>query len=115
MHDLEIRVGNYPINSEFNNAHFTLNELCSEHIGAGIGSEEWRTYRCEVGQSSVTLVDHGKDGWSIGNDLVKLIYLLQPCALRGRYVTVQIVRPCSECKMSPVNILNIAEVIVYGT
>jgi len=86
LHDLEIRVGNNPIppNGGFSDVHFKDNPLCAEHIGAGIGEEQTRTFVCA------------------------------PCPVKGRYVSIQIVRNCSNCTVPNVNILNLAEVDVHG-
>lgn len=39
----------------------------------------------------------------------------QPCPLAGRFVTIQIVKNCDDCREKDKNILNLAEVEVYGS
>jgi hypothetical protein len=43
-----------------------------------------------------------------------LLPILKPCPIYGRYVSIQIVRNCSQCEEPNINILNFAEVDVHG-
>ncbi|XP_074594594.1 pentraxin fusion protein-like [Brevipalpus obovatus] len=88
LHDLEIRIGNRAINSDFNHAHFSnasSNGLCARHSGGGIKPSEYLELKCE------------------------------PCLLRGRYVSIQITKFCDDCKEKNRNVLSLAEVEIYGS
>ncbi|XP_015785240.1 uncharacterized protein LOC107362652 [Tetranychus urticae] len=85
LHDFEVRVGHKSITTDYNNVQFNSNGLCGGHKGAGIESGQMVTIKCE------------------------------PCPLAGRFVTIQIVKNCDDCREKDKNILNLAEVEVYGS
>ncbi|XP_067143291.1 uncharacterized protein [Centruroides vittatus] len=84
LHDFEVRVGNTRLSNAYSNKHFDLNPLCAKHEGAGVG-----------------------DG-----GLARLV--CQPCPTRGRYLSIQIVKPCDTCEEASKNVLQLAEVDVFG-
>ncbi|XP_053203778.1 uncharacterized protein LOC128388415 [Panonychus citri] len=85
LHDFEVRVGHKSITSDHNNAHFNLNGLCGSYKGSSLEPGQFVTINCE------------------------------PCPILGRFVTIQIVKLCDDCKEKDKNILNLPEVEVYGS
>ncbi|GFQ93808.1 FTP domain-containing protein [Trichonephila clavata] len=84
LHDIQVRVGNVKLSKKWDNEIFEENSLCGEHVGGGIG------------------------------DAVVKKFICLPCPLHGRYISVQIIKFCDDCPENDANVLQLAEVDVYG-
>lgn len=84
LHDIQVRVGNVKLTKQWDDVRFEENSLCGEHVGGGIG------------------------------DAVVSKFVCLPCPLHGRYISVQIIEFCGDCPENDANVLQLAEVDVYG-
>ncbi|KAK8768025.1 hypothetical protein V5799_005193 [Amblyomma americanum] len=84
LHDFDVRVGPLPITSEFNDVPFKGNTRCHYHEKGGIEEEALAFIECK------------------------------PCPVRGRYVSIQITQNCTDCQEPLKNVLQLAEVEVFG-
>lgn len=84
LHDIQIRVGHVKLTKKWDDIVFEENSLCGENVGGGIGDAVVRKFIC------------------------------LPCPLHGRYISVQIIKFCDDCPESDANVLQLAEVDVYG-
>ncbi|XP_075539037.1 uncharacterized protein LOC142573285 isoform X2 [Dermacentor variabilis] len=84
LHDFDVRVGPLPITAEHNDVPFKGNTRCYYHEKGGIEDEALVFLECK------------------------------PCPVRGRYVTIQITQNCTDCQEPLKNVLQLAEVEVFG-
>lgn len=84
LHDFDVRVGPMPITAEHNDVHFKGNTRCQYHEKGGVEEEALLFLECK------------------------------PCPIRGRYVTIQITQNCTDCREPLKNVLQLAEVEVFG-
>ncbi|CAG2117832.1 unnamed protein product, partial [Medioppia subpectinata] len=85
VHDFEIRVGNRQISKSEKGTHFKENPVCYAYEGSDfLQKAKPKVVKCE------------------------------PCPLMGRYVTLQIVKNCTDCPNPGDNYLNLAELEIYG-
>ncbi|XP_077552738.1 uncharacterized protein LOC144167313 [Haemaphysalis longicornis] len=84
LHDFDVRVGPLPITAENNDVPFKGNTRCHYHEKGGVEDEALLFVECK------------------------------PCPVRGRYVSIQITQNCTDCQEPLKNVLQLAEVEVFG-